>query len=265
VAAFRLEEFRRRLRTRVIGRPCYYYPVLASTNTTARTLGQQGAAEGTIVVADAQTAGRGQAGRVWISPAERNLYVSVLLRPALAAAHAPLLSLTTAVALVDALREVGVASGIKWPNDILVARRKVAGILTEMEACGEAVRFAVVGIGVNVNMAPAELESLLGAIAAAATSLQIALGREIDREGLLATLLEAFERWYALLSEGRVAALQAAWEARSLMHGRRISVHTPEASWHGTASGIDAAGRLLVRRDDGALLRLTSADVRLLD
>lgn len=265
MASFRVDEFRRCLRTRVIGHPCHFFPEVSSTNTIAHAFGQQGAAEGTLVVADAQRAGRGQAGRVWISPAERNLYASLILRPAVTPAQAPLLSLLAAVALVDTLRQEGVSCGIKWPNDVLIDDRKVAGILTEMETDGERVRFVVVGIGVNVNMTAAELARELGPIAPTATSLQYVLGREIGRERLLAALLSQLEEWYERFRLHGEAVLQPAWEARSLMAGRRIGARTADAVWEGTAEGIDALGRLRLRRDDGSQVILTSAEVRFLD
>jgi BirA family biotin operon repressor/biotin-[acetyl-CoA-carboxylase] ligase len=265
VAAFQVEAFRRQLRTQVIGRRCLYFPEVASTNALARTMAQQGAAEGVVVVADAQTAGRGQAGRVWISPPGRNIYVSIVLRPVLAPAQAPLLSLFAAVALVDTLRQEGVPCGVKWPNDVLVGDRKVAGILTEMEIDGERVRFVVVGIGVNVNMAPTDLGRHLGPIAHTATALQIVLGHEVSRERLLATLLSRFEQWYGRFCDQGETVLEEAWEERSLMRGRRICARTADTIWEGTAEGIDALGRLRMRRDDGSWLALTSAEVRFLD
>ena len=265
VPGFNVEHFRQVLHTRSIGRLCHYLPVIASTNATARLLGRQGQPEGAIVLADAQTAGRGQAGKVWISPPERNVYVSILLRPAIAPTQAALISLLAAVALADTLRQEGAACGIKWPNDVLLQHRKVAGILTEMELYRDAVQFVIVGIGINVNMTRTELDRDLGPIAPSATSMAAALGREICREGLLAALMESLEQWYDRFRTEGILALHDAWEARSLMRGRRVSAHTPEASWKGMAEGIDQAGRLLLRRDEGGLVALTSAEVRFLD
>lgn len=262
VSAFNVQDFRQALQTRVIGRHLHYLPVVSSTNTTARELGRQGAPEGTVVVADAQTAGRGQAGKVWISPPERNLYVSVLLRPSLPPSQAPLISLLAAVALVDVLRQEGAAGGIKWPNDVLLQGRKVGGILTEMETDGHAVRFVVVGIGVNVNMTQAELNCALGPIASTATSVRAALGREVCREALLASLLQSLERWDDRWRLEGSGALVDAWQERSCMHDRRIVARTSETTWEGIAVGIDQAGCLLLRQDDGSMLALTSAEIQ---
>jgi BirA family transcriptional regulator, biotin operon repressor / biotin---[acetyl-CoA-carboxylase] ligase len=257
--------FRRLLHTRVLGRPCYDYEVLASTNTTLAALGRQGNPAGTIVVAERQTGGRGQADKVWISPPHCNLYVSVLLRPSMAPAQAPLMSLMAAVALVDTLHRQGAVCGIKWPNDVLLRGRKVAGILTEMDMQRDAVRFVVVGIGVNVNMTQEELQQHLGPIAQTATSLQVSLGRALGREALLATLLQDLEQWYDQFCTHGAQILHNAWEARSVMHGRRVQARTPELTWEGMAEGIDAAGRLQLRQDDGSLVLLTAAEVRFLD
>jgi BirA family transcriptional regulator, biotin operon repressor / biotin---[acetyl-CoA-carboxylase] ligase len=262
---FDVEHFRRLLRTRLLGQTCYDFDVLASTNASMHALGWRGDPEGTIVLADEQTAGRGQADRVWISPPRCNLYVSVLLRPQVAPTRAPLISLLAAVALVDTLRQEGAVCGIKWPNDVLIRQRKVAGILTEMETHHDAVQFVVVGIGVNVNMTQEELEGHLGPIAQTATSLRVSLGREISREGLLAALMGSLEQWYNQFISHGETILQEAWEARSAMRGRRLSAQTTGATWEGSAEGIDQAGRLQLRQDDGTLVTLTSAEVRFLD
>jgi BirA family transcriptional regulator, biotin operon repressor / biotin---[acetyl-CoA-carboxylase] ligase len=265
MACFDLERFRGLLRTRRLGRACHYFPLLASTNTSLRALGQQGSPEGTSVFADAQTAGRGQAGKVWISPPRRNLYVSILLRPSIAPTRAPMMSLLAAVALVDTLRQEGTVCGIKWPNDVLIRGRKVAGILTEMEMARDTIQFVVVGIGVNVNMTREELERYLGPIAHTATSLQVALGRVICREPLLAALMASLEHWYERFTREGEEVLHAAWESRSLMCGRRISARTQETAWQGVAEGINQAGHLVLRQDNGVAVVLTSAEVRFLD
>jgi BirA family transcriptional regulator, biotin operon repressor / biotin---[acetyl-CoA-carboxylase] ligase len=262
---FDVERFRRLLRTRILGQSCHAFDVLASTNTFLYALGRQGVPEGTIVLADEQTAGRGQADKAWISPPRRNLYVSTLLRPSIDPAQAPWLSLLAAVALVDTLSQEGAACGIKWPNDVLIQQRKVAGILTEMETHQDAVQFVVVGIGVNVNMTQEDLEHHLGSVAQPATSLQVSLGCEISREELLAALMGGLEAWYSRFITQGETVLQAAWEARSLMHGRRIRARTAGATWEGTAESIDQTGRLQLRQDDGASVLLTSAEVRFLD
>lgn len=263
--AFDLERFRETLQTHRLGRHCQYFPVASSTNTTAHELGRQGAPEGTVVLADAQTGGRGQAGKVWISPPERNLYVSLLLRPPLPPTQASLISLLAGVALVDTICQEGVQCGLKWPNDVLIHGRKVAGILAEMESYHNVVQFVVVGIGINVNMTPAELDRDLGPIASTATSLRATLGHEVGREVFLASLLESLEGWYERFCNQGSAILLEAWEARSLMQGRRIIARTPEVTWEGIAVGINPAGYLMLRRPDGSFITLTSAEVRFLD
>jgi BirA family biotin operon repressor/biotin-[acetyl-CoA-carboxylase] ligase len=265
VSAFEVERFRELLRTSVLGQHCHAFEVLTSTNTFLYARGRQGDPEGTIALADAQTAGRGQANKVWISPPGCNLYVSVLLRPWIVPAQAPLLSLLAAVALVDTLQHEGATCGIKWPNDIFIQQRKVAGILAEMEAARNAVQFTVIGIGVNVNMTRDDIEDRLRSVAQPATSLQVALGHEVSREALLASLMWHLEMWYTRFITQGETVLQQAWEARSHMRGRRIRAQAPTHTWEGTAEGIDRAGRLRLRRDDGTLLALTSAEVRFLN
>jgi BirA family biotin operon repressor/biotin-[acetyl-CoA-carboxylase] ligase len=224
-----------------------FYTSIGSTNDAALALAASGDREGIVVVADAQTSGRGRRGRTWFSPPASGLYVSVVLAPARASV-APdravsLLTLAAGVALTEAVeRTTGLAADIKWPNDLLVGRRKLAGILAE----GAANNTVVLGYGVNVGpMAyPPELASR-------ATSLETELGRPIDRAGLLAESLAALANRYDDLLAGRFDAILDAWRSRAPSRvGARVSWDTPSGRRSGVTIGIDEHGALLVQADE---------------
>jgi BirA family biotin operon repressor/biotin-[acetyl-CoA-carboxylase] ligase len=249
------------LRTRLIGRRLELHAEAGSTNDLAMAAGSAGAPEGLAVLADRQSAGRGRLGRRWASPSGLGLYVTLLLRPPGAAAQAPLLTLAAGVAACDALRAVaGVSPGLKWPNDLFLDGRKVAGILSEMATTGEAVRHVVVGIGINVHQTPGDFPEELRA---AATSLRIAAGRPISRGILAAALFGELERQYDRFCAGEFEAIVAAARARSVVLGRRVEVIEGAVRWGGLAEGMDRDGALLVRTAAGELRRVQAGDVSL--
>jgi BirA family biotin operon repressor/biotin-[acetyl-CoA-carboxylase] ligase len=233
---------------------------LDSTQRLARELARHDADEGTTVIAERQTAGRGRLGRQWHSPAGLNLYCSVVLRPPLAPAAVPCLALIAGLAVVDAVRDVaGLAGALKWPNDVLLAGRKVAGILTEMEAELERVRFVIAGIGVNVNAVafPPEL-------AAKATSLRLAGGRPVDRAAFAAGLLAALEGRYRRFLAAGFAAMRSEWEACSALTGKEVRVTAPEGEVAGHVLGVDDDGALRLAGPRGEL-RVVAGEVTLPD
>jgi len=236
-----------------------YRDEIDSTNRLAAELARDGAPEGTVVVAERQTAGRGRLGRSWASPGFLNLYCSVILRPALAPAEVPQLTLVAAVALAEACAAtIEVAPAIKWPNDLLLHGRKAAGILTELDAEPERVRFVIVGIGVNLNAGrddfPPELRRK-------ATSLALASGRTIDRASFAGRLLTRLDRRYAEFCRGGFAKIAPAYEGYHCLAGRRVRVEGG-VQLVGTVLGIDASGALLVK--DGARIeRVVAGEVTL--
>ncbi len=220
--------------------------VTDSTNSRAMELAERGAPHGTVVVADAQTGGRGRLGRRWISPPGRNIYVSVLLRPDLPNAEAPRLSLVAGIALADATEGEDVPGSLKWPNDLYLGERKAGGILAEMASGGDRVRHVVIGVGINVNLGEDEIpEEIRGK----ATSLRIHAGREFPREALLASFLGAFGRRYVEFLAGGFAAIRPAWDRRDFLRGRRVLVRGPGWEAWGVARGVDGNGAFLFRRD----------------
>ncbi len=233
-----------------LGRAVVYEPALPSTNTLARALAREGALDGTVVLTDDQTAGRGRLGRVWVVPACSGLTVSVLLR--LSAAF-PLHTLTPAAALAvgDVVGAVvGLRCTLKWPNDVLVDGAKVAGILIEVDALSDGWT-AVVGVGLNVNAAPP---------LATAACLAHAAGKPLAREPLLLGLLSALEERLGLAAQDP-GALMGLWRARLVTLGRRVRVAVPDGMLEGLAVDVDAEGSLIVRLDDGARRTVRAGDV----
>ena len=233
-----------------------------STQRVARELARGGAAEGTIVVAEAQTAGRGRLGRSWHSPPGVSIYCSIVLRPPAPPTAVPQLALVAGLAAADAVVDAtGLDARIKWPNDVLVEDRKVVGILTEMEAEVDRVHFVIAGIGVNVNTPP---DAFPPELRDKAGSLRAALGRPVERVVVLARLVAALEARYATWRRDGLAPLLPAWAARDALAGRTVAVGDAAGTLLGRVLGVadDGALRLDV---DGVERRVTAGEVTLAD
>jgi BirA family biotin operon repressor/biotin-[acetyl-CoA-carboxylase] ligase len=252
-------EIRPLLNTHDLGQVLHWYEEVGSTSDRAKELAEEGAEGGEVVIAEAQTAGRGRRGRVWSSPPRRNLYFSVVLRPDLPPARAPELTLVASLALCDALRQAGVAAGIKWPNDVLASGRKIAGVLTELAAEPDRVHWVVVGAGVNVNARPEDFPEELRD---QATSVLIERGQAAPRALLAAACFTALEDWLDRHAEEGFAPIREAWRARSVTLGREVVVHEGGRELTGVAEDIDDAGALLVRTRAG-VERILAGDVTL--
>ena len=235
-----------------------WYADISSTNDRAAAVAEQGAAEGCVVAANAQSAGRGRHGRSWASPPGAGLYVSVVLRPAERAV--PLLTIAAGVAVAEGIQAAtGLATDVKWPNDVYAHGRKIAGILAEASSthANRSIQHVVVGAGINIMPAAYPPE-----IVSRATSLEVELGRAVDRGLLLAEYLCALASRYQDLQDGRGDAVIGAWRARAAsMLGRRVQWDAPGGAGDGVALDIDETGALVVRTDAG-LIRVTAGEVR---
>ena len=243
------------LYTRLVGRRIMFFQNLGSTMDEADRHGANRVADGTVVVAETQQASRGRFGRTWVSQ-PGNLYFSVVFYPTLQTL--PLLSPLAGVAVVRAIaKTTGLQPRIKWPNDVLIDGKKVAGILVESVISGEEVHYAVLGIGVNVAL---DAEAL-GELSATATSLNAATAREVPREGLLRRLLQELDGLYLALRKGESPIED--WQGLLDTLGCRITASAGKESPTGMAESVDDLGNLLLRLDDGRLVRLTTGDVTL--
>ncbi len=245
----------RNLETRFVGQRVIYLPRVGSTMEMARREAQQGAAEGTAVIAGEQTGGRGRAGRRWLSP-RGTISLSIVLYPALA--YLPSLIMLASLAVVYSIGAVtGLGAGIKWPNDVLVGGRKVCGVLIESGVRRGRVDYAIIGIGMNVNL---EL-SRFPEIAPTATSLSGELGRAVSRRKLLRSLLVEAEGLYLALQAG--GSIYEAWRDSLVMLGKPVQVTEENTVHEGIAESVGRDGSLFLRQRDGGLLRVVAGDVSL--
>lgn len=254
---------RRRLEGNTLIRRIHHFFRIGSTQDVALALGAAGSPEsgephGTLVLAEEQTAGRGRLGRRWHSEKASGIYCTLLLRPPLHPRQAPLLTLAAGLAVREAVVEVtSLPVDIRYPNDLLVNRRKFCGILTEMQAQLDRVLYVAVGIGVDVNHSsfPAELKDI-------ATSLRLAGGRTYSRLEILVRLLAWLERYYnRLVREGAAPILQRLEETSSYVRGKRVRVESLGESWVATTAGVDETGLLLLRREDGSVVPHLAGDL----
>jgi BirA family transcriptional regulator, biotin operon repressor / biotin---[acetyl-CoA-carboxylase] ligase len=245
---------------RVIGRDIQVFQETGSTNEVADRLARGGVKEGAVVFAETQTKGRGRLGRNWLSPAGKGLWFSVLLRPKLRPQAATQLTVAAATALARALeKQTGLRAQIKWPNDILAGGKKLAGVLTELSAEPDCIKYVVLGIGLNVNLTLGDL----GELRKQATSLKIETGRAFRRADLAAVLLRELDRDYGLVCENQFQKLAEQWEARCSTLGHRVTIRIGDRTVEGRAEALDEDGALLVRGDHGHLERIIGGDVTL--
>jgi len=256
----RLSEIKTGLKTRIIGKEIYIYPEISSTNTRAMEMASDNACEGTVIIAETQTEGKGRRGRKWISP-KGNLYFSVILRPDIPLHKAPLSTLMGAVAVTSAIKKAcQVNAAIKWPNDVLLSGKKVCGLLTEMSAEQDRIRHVVLGIGVDVNMDP---EVLPTDVRMTTVTLMSETGQKINRTALLQEILRELDHWYQVLLHDPEDVLKA-WEKLNMTTGSRIAVSGAGEVTEGLAQGLDAEGRLIVKLDDGTSRTIAAGDVTIL-
>ena len=235
-----------------------YYKQLDSTNTKLTELAREGADHGTVVVADAQTAGKGRRGRTWESPAGENIYMSALLRPTFDASLAPMLTLCMAYSVVKGLEAKGFEDvKIKWPNDLVINGKKVCGVLTEMQMNGSQIESVIVGVGINVNVQafPEELISK-------ATSLYLEGKRKINLEELIKEVVEEFFSVYGQFCEEKdLSFIQDEYNELLINKGKEVRVLEPENEYTAYAKGISRTGELLVVMEDGTEKEIYAGEV----
>jgi BirA family biotin operon repressor/biotin-[acetyl-CoA-carboxylase] ligase len=245
--------------TRVIGRDIRVFQETTSTNDVVEKLAHDGVKEGVVVFAESQTRGRGRMGRKWISPPGKGLWFSVLLRPNFHPQEATRLTIASATALRRAIVGLtGLQPEIKWPNDLLIWGKKVAGILTELSAELDRVRHVILGIGVDVNPVSSDFPEAVRSIA---TSLKIASGRHVSRAELAVAILREFDHDYARVCSGQFASLADEWEEHCTTLGRQVSIRLGQREVRGCAESLSPEGELLVRTEHGHLERVVGGDV----
>jgi BirA family biotin operon repressor/biotin-[acetyl-CoA-carboxylase] ligase len=253
--------FSRLGKIKTIGRDIRVFGQTTSTNDVIEKLAQDGVTEGVVVFAESQTRGRGRLGRKWVSPPKKGLWFSILLRPAFGPQSATRLTIMSAVALRRALaQQSGLQPEIKWPNDILLNDKKLAGILIELSAELDRIKHVIVGIGVDVNLATVDLPTDLRKIA---TSLQIETGRFHSRPELAAAILRELDRSYERVSDRHFPALADEWEEHCSTVGSSVAIRLGNRTICGRAESLDPDGALLVRTQHGHLEHVSGGDVTL--
>ncbi|MBN3547870.1 biotin--[acetyl-CoA-carboxylase] ligase [Fictibacillus barbaricus] len=243
------------------GKKIVYQPSVKSTQEIAYSLARDGAPEGSIVLADEQTGGRGRLGRAWQSPAGTGIWMSLILRPEIPLQKAPQLTLLIAVAASKAIEKVtGLEAAIKWPNDLLINGKKTAGILTELQAEADSIHSVIVGIGMNVNQ---ESKHFSEEIAQIATSLAIEGGKTYKRAEVIGYLLQEIESLYHQYLQNGFGVIKLLWEARAFSLGKRITARSVTGSITGYAKGITDEGVLLLEDDTGRVHSIYSADIEI--
>ncbi|MDD4169871.1 MAG: biotin--[acetyl-CoA-carboxylase] ligase [Desulfotomaculaceae bacterium] len=257
------EEIRDGLTTEFIGRQVFYCSNLSSTNDLAKKLSSEGVgvSNGSIVVAEEQTGGRGRLGRKWFSTKYKAICFSLILYPPVSPSEVSQVTMVTAVALANAIRkETGVPVGIKWPNDLMVGGKKLCGILTELGAEIDKVNYLVVGAGININQQREEFPEDVRDIA---TSLKIEMGSNVNRVKLLQVMLTEFERCYRTWLKQGFSGILVKWKEMSVSLQCPVRIHAIDKSWDGWAEDVDQDGALLLRLPNGQLQRVVAGDVSL--
>jgi len=250
-------ELQEGLKTKILGKKIFYQETVSSTMDVAFQMAVQGAPEGTVVCAENQTKGRGRLGRAWSSPKGKGIYMSIILRPQLPPSEVAKLTLLSAVALCEAIEsETSLHPRIKWPNDLLIKNKKLAGILTELSAEVDKVKFVVMGIGINVNTSP-------GALPEGGTSLKNESGQSYSRIQMTQSILTAIEEWYGRLSREGFTPVVERWKELSLTLGKRVRISDPAGKVEGEAIDLDTDGGLLIREDSGLITKRMAGDVLL--
>jgi BirA family biotin operon repressor/biotin-[acetyl-CoA-carboxylase] ligase len=255
-------EIQKHLGTRVIGRRMKYLETTESTTWVARDLACRQDPEkldGMMVIAEEQTGGQGRLGRAWASP-PGGIWTTVILKPKIPIDRVFMVTMAAALAVARAIRkEFDLGALIKWPNDIFIGDKKVAGLLLELSAENAVVNYTLLGLGIDANITVGRLSPELRA---AVTSLSAELGREVDRPAFLAAVLKEFERRYELLEAGEYDAIVREWRSLSLTLGHRVRITTLAKSFEGEAFDIDEFGALLVRKETGTVERVIAGDCR---
>ncbi|HEY5231940.1 MAG TPA: biotin--[acetyl-CoA-carboxylase] ligase [Verrucomicrobiae bacterium] len=248
-------------KTKVIGRDIHVFKQTTSTNDVIEKLARDGVKEGVVVFSESQTRGRGRLGRKWISLAHKGLWFSILLRPDLRPQETTQLTVASATALRRAIfLETNLQPEIKWPNDILIGGKKVAGILTELSAEPDKVRYVILGIGVDVNQ---DADEFLSELCKTATSLKIEAGETISRPELAAAILRELDFDYMRICGGKFTAVADEWEENCVTIGKNVTVQIGGRKIRGRAESLDDDGALLLRTEHGHLERITGGDVTL--
>ncbi len=248
-------EIKAGLKTSIIGRNIEYFKETESTNIIAREMAGS-VEEGTVVIAESQTGGRGRLGRKWISP-EGGIWLSIILKPGIQPLYAPRITLMAGVSAAKTIRSFGLPAKIKWPNDVLINGKKVCGILTEIEAEIDMIDYCVVGIGIDANV---DTESFPEEFRDSSTSLKKELGHEINRVDFVQKLMLEFEALYLIFQKNGFPSILEEWRGMSATIGEWVKITTQNRTIYGEAIGVDNEGALILETDEGKLEKIVAGN-----
>jgi len=247
-----------RLKTDIIAKKIYSYKETASTNDTAYDLAASGEKEGSVVIAESQSAGRGRMGRKWFSPKSKGAYFSVILRPDILPKKVPGITLFSALSVAKTIREtMNLDAFIKWPNDVLIDGQKICGVLTEMNAETDKINFVIIGVGININTKKEDLPK-------GATSIMEELGRELSRIETVRGIFKNLDKYYKLFKNGDMGEIIKEYKEFSNFLGTRVQVSYHDTKIEGYAIDVDSDGALILRMDSGLNERIMAGDVTML-
>ena len=248
------------LSTKYVGKKIYFYEEADSTNDIADQLAREGAPEGTVVLTEYQDKGKGRMGRKWFSPKGKNILLSIILRPKIDPSFVSLITVMSSVALAKALRKMDFLAKIKWPNDIYIEGKKVAGILTEMKCEQDKINYLVLGIGINVNMAQSDIpETLWNQV----SSLAMLKGQSVDRLLFLKNFFSELENEYDQVKDYQYDRILEEWSKMSLLVGKWVEVSCGDRKFEGVVLGSGSKGELLLKLENGFVESVLSGDIRI--
>lgn len=253
-----VEEITSQIKTDYLARRVLYFPVTDSTNLRAKQYAEEEESNGLLIIADEQTKGRGRKGKNWNSPSGENIFMSLLLKPEIAPKSASMLTIVAALGVMAAIEQMtGLTVKIKWPNDIVINRKKVCGILTEMNSEMDYIHYVIIGIGINVNIDnfPEEIKEM-------ASSLYLALGKKVNRSQLICAVMEQIERYYnKFLKSGDLSSMQKEYNKKLAGINGQVKIMEEEAELIGISKGITKTGELIIELPDGSRREIVSGEV----
>lgn len=245
-----------------IGSDLIFYDTIGSTNSVGAELALKGCREGTVIIANEQTKGKGRLGRTWVSPSGKNLYMSIILTPPISPRDATILTLMSAVACCIALRKLLlIPVMIKWPNDLIVDERKIGGILTEIKADIDKITYAVIGIGININL---DIEDLPEEVRGIAISIKTLTGEQFSRTTAAIEVLKEIQKWYDILLKKGKKDILSYWEDLSSTIGKKVKVTMGNNVFIGVAEAIDNEGLLILKLQDNSYTKVDAGDITML-
>ena len=245
------------IHTKWAGKTVHFAKETDSTNNWVKNLSRQGAPHGTLAAAEFQSAGKGRMGRVWKAPEGSSVMMSLLLRPDFAPQYASMLTLVMGLSVAQAVEDLDIRTSIKWPNDVVVSRKKICGILTEMSAEMDCIHYVVVGIGINVGQ-----KEFAGEISKTATSVLIEKGSLVPRSLIVAAVMESFEKYYSLYEKaGDLSLIMDEYNSILANNGKEVRVLASSGDYTGISLGIEKDGELLVKTEDGKVQKVLSGEV----